>query len=68
MSSCLPTLKWFNDHWNIYLLCIDSMYIDSMCVEGGRDRQRDRQREMDKGRRERQRVREGKSQEEEREE
>lgn len=64
MSSCLPTLKWFNDHWNIYLLCIDSMYIDSMCVEGGRDRER----EMDKGRRERQRVREGKSQEEEREE
>ena len=41
---CLPTLKWFNAHWNLYLVCIDSMSIESIvCGTGGRDkRERDR--------------------------
>lgn len=50
---CLPTLKWFNTHWNLYLVCIDSMSIDKVSyvrLEG-----ETRERGMDKGRRERQR-------------
>lgn len=36
---CLPTLKWFNARWNLYLVCIDSMSIESIvCGAGGRDK------------------------------